>query len=273
MKLLAGGCQVTSRDEGEVLSEGTRSYRRPISCASGAQQITQTINHYATGQAPARINPLGEEVHYVVSGRGFCQIAKQPYALEPGTAVYVPAGAPFSFESTQAADLLVVSVCCPEDETSYLAEADIGHSSGNGVAYLTRIEMAQLVTAQVNNAVSSDAPPRAVHERDQKAIPTGDREFKLLIDKSFGCERVTQFIGFIPQSRAPFHHHTYEEAIYIVEGRGIVRAGDESCEFAPGTSIYLPIGVSHCLENPHPEPVRLLGVFYPSGSPAVRYDD
>ena len=81
MKLLEGGCQVTNRDEGEVLSEGTRHYRRPISRASGAQHITQTVNHYAPGRAPARINPLGDEVHYIVSGHGFCQIARQPYAL------------------------------------------------------------------------------------------------------------------------------------------------------------------------------------------------
>jgi len=273
MKLLAGGCRVTNHDEGEVLSEGTRSYRRPISRASGAQQITQTINHYATGRAPARINPLGEEVHYVANGRGFCYIARDPYALEAGTAVYVPPGIPCLFENIEAEALTVVSVCCPEDPASYPAEWDIGLDSGNGVDRLTRDEMARLVASPINTAASGNLPLRTVHERDQKAIPTGDREFRLLIDKSFGCERVTQFVGFIPQSRAPFHHHTYEEAIYILQGRGIVRAGDESCEFASGTSIYLPVGVSHCLENPHPEPVRLLGVFYPSGSPAVRYDD
>ena len=249
MKLLAGGCRVTNNTEGEMMIEGTRHYRRPISRASGAQQITQTINHYATGRAPARINPLGEEVHYITQGRGFCHIAGQPYPLEAGTAVYVPSGAPFFFENTEAEDLMVVSVCCPEDESSHLTEENL------------------------SRATLSDAPRRTVHEREQKVIPTGDRQFKLLVDKSFGCERITQFVGFIPQSRAPFHHHTYEEAICILEGQGIVRIGDESCEFAPGTSIYLPVGVSHCLENPYPEPVRLLGVFYPSGSPAVRYDD
>jgi mannose-6-phosphate isomerase-like protein (cupin superfamily) len=273
MKLLVGGCRVTSRDEGKVLSEGTRRYRRPIARASGAQKITQTINHYATGQSPARINPLGEEVHYVASGHGFCHIARDPYALEAGTAIYVPSGLPFFFENTAAEDLTVVSVCCPEDIASYLAEEDQGLDGGNGKARMTKDEMARLVSAHVRDAIARPLPRRMVHEREQEAIPTGNREFKLLIDKSFGCKRVTQFVGFIPQSRAPYHHHTYEEAIYILAGRGIVWVGDESCEFAPGTSIYLPVGVSHCLENPHPEPVRLLGVFYPSGSPAVRYDD
>lgn len=32
-------------------------------------------------------------------------------------------------------------------------------------------------------------------------------------------------------------------------------------------------GVLHCLENPGPSPIRLLGVFYPSGSPGAAYED
>ena len=114
---------------------------------------------------------------------------------------------------------------------------------------------------------------RTIHERDVPSVPTGDRQFKLLVDRAFGCERVTQFIGVIPRSRTAQHHHPYEEAIYILEGCGLVWAGDESCEFVTGSSIYLPVGAKHSLENPHPEPVRLLGVFYPSGSPAANYRD
>jgi len=70
-------------------------------------------------------------------------------------------------------------------------------------------------------------------------------------------------------SRAPHHYHIYEEAMLILQGSGIVWADDENCEFGVGTSVYLPPGQRHCLENPGPDEVRLLGVFYPSGSPAV----
>lgn len=90
-----------------------------------------------------------------------------------------------------------------------------------------------------------------------------------------GCQTVTQFVGWIPRSRAPFHRHTYEEAIYILEGRGILhlRGQSAAAEFGPGTSIYLPVGVVHCLENPGPAAIRVLGVFHPSGSPGVAYED
>jgi quercetin dioxygenase-like cupin family protein len=69
------------------------------------------------------------------------------------------------------------------------------------------------------------------------------------------------------------HHHTYEEVIYILDGNGVVWTEGLRAEFVPGSSIYLPRGVSHSLENSGQTAVKLLGVFHPSGSPAARYDD
>ncbi len=111
------------------------------------------------------------------------------------------------------------------------------------------------------------------HEREREPIPSGDRRFKYMVDRDLGCCQVTQFLGYIPPSKAPFHSHTYEEAIYILEGAGVVHTEQESTDFGPGTCIYLPPGTRHCLENPGQAAVRLLGVFYPSGSPAARYDE
>jgi mannose-6-phosphate isomerase-like protein (cupin superfamily) len=69
------------------------------------------------------------------------------------------------------------------------------------------------------------------------------------------------------------HHHTYEEAIYVIEGEGRLHTEDGDAEFKGGSSIYLPRLVKHCLENTGSASIRLLGVFHPSGSPAARYDD
>ncbi len=92
-----------------------------------------------------------------------------------------------------------------------------------------------------------------------------------MVDKELGCQQVTQFVGWIPPSSAPFHYHTYEEVIFILDGHGTLHVEDDVCGFERGSSIYLAAGVRHCLENPGPAPVRVLGVFYPSGSPAVAY--
>ena len=49
-------------------------------------------------------------------------------------------------------------------------------------------------------------------------------------------------------------------------------AGSTRTLIEPGSCIYLPRGQVHCVENTGDAELRLLGVFYPAGSPAVRYE-
>jgi mannose-6-phosphate isomerase-like protein (cupin superfamily) len=248
MTVLAGGATVI--DAGELNAiEGSRRYRVPISKAIGARDIAQTISVYSGGIALARRNPVGEEVLYVVRGEGSCHIDGHRYALAPGTAVFVPPGSVYYIDNSGNADLEVISVCCPEDE-----------QTESGI---------ELPAWKPNDT----APFLTVRESDREPIAAGSRTFKLLVNQDVGASRVTQFIGVIPPGRAPMHHHTYEEAIYIIEGEGRVWTDDGNAEFKAGSSIYLPRGVTHSLENTGPADITLLGVFHPSGSPDVSYDD
>ncbi len=101
---------------------------------------------------------------------------------------------------------------------------------------------------------------------NQPLQQTGDRWYAELVQAE-----VTQFVGSIPPGRAPDHFHLYEEVICILEGEGIMHAGESSTPVSSGSCIFLPIRQRHCLENTGSGQLRLLGVFYPAGSPAVRY--
>ncbi|HEV2257596.1 MAG TPA: cupin domain-containing protein [Streptosporangiaceae bacterium] len=96
---------------------------------------------------------------------------------------------------------------------------------------------------------------------------TGDREFRVLLSAGLS---ITQFAGLIPPGRAPEHHHTYDEVVHVLAGQGVVHLDGEQTDIGPGTSIYLPPYQPHCLENTGSEPLRVLGVFYPAGSPAAK---
>ncbi len=96
---------------------------------------------------------------------------------------------------------------------------------------------------------------------------TGDREFRVLLSAGLS---ITQFNGLIPPGRAPEHQHTYDEVVHVLAGQGVVHLGAEDTEIGPGTSIYLPPHQPHCLENTGTEPLRVLGVFHPAGSPAAK---
>ena len=98
-------------------------------------------------------------------------------------------------------------------------------------------------------------------------MPTGDRWYRVLIESE-----VTQFVGSIPPGRAPDHFHEYEEVLFILQGEGRMHKGTSSTPVEPGSCIYLPPRQMHCVENTGAGELRLLGVFYPAGSPAVRYE-
>jgi len=109
--------------------------------------------------------------------------------------------------------------------------------------------------------------PRAAVLHDQPVQKTGDRWYRELIQSE-----ITQFVGSIPPGRAPDHFHLYEEMLCILQGSGFLWMGESKTPIARGSCIYLPKKQVHCVENTTSGELRLLGVFYPAGSPSVRYE-
>lgn len=247
MRVLEAGVLLFNPDEGARTTRGTWTSISRIGRATGAKEVSQSINLYEKGHSPAVMNALSEEVLYVVSGEGRCHVNGFSYDLAPDTGVFIPPRSEYSVENADATPLMIVSALCPEDPNRTIE---------NGGA----------------RAASGKKPELTVHAAQREKLPaTAGREFCFMVDKDLGCQQVTQFVGWIPPSAAPFHHHEYEEVIYILDGNGILHVGQESVPFETGSSIYLPVRVPHCLENPGPLAMRVLGVFYPSGSPAAAY--
>jgi len=249
MKQLAGGCRVYSPSDGPRFTNGTWTARSVISRDSGADRITQTVNDYAPGPSPFVTNPGAEEVLYVAAGEGVCNINGYEYALRPGVGIFVPPGAAYNIHNNGSAILRVISACCPEDPQRRVVDPPLMAGSG-------------------------EAPKLVIHEQDRKEIRAGvDRLFRYLVHTDLGCAQVTQFVGWIPPSKAPFHYHEYEEGVFILEGSGVVHTEEDECEFGPGSSIYFPPRARHSVENSGHSTIKLLGTFYPSGSPGAAYED
>lgn len=161
------------------------------------------------------------------------------------------------------------------DETLYVLEG-AGTVNGMPVSRDTGIDLPRGRTLHIDGSmtlisalcVASGAPRDVsiVRLDDQPRQKTGDRWYCELVQGE-----TTQFVGSIPPGRAPDHFHLYEEVICILAGTGVMWAGHASARVAPGSCIFLPRRQVHCLENTGPSDLRLLGVFYPAGSPAVRY--
>jgi len=122
------------------------------------------------------------------------------------------------------------------------------------------------VTLRAGDACAGPSRP-VVRPADCEPEITGDREFRVLLSEGL---TFTQFAGMIPPGRAPAHHHTYDEVVHVLAGQGVVHLDGAETPIGPGTSIYLPPLTPHCLENTGTEPLRVLGVFHPAGSPAAK---
>jgi mannose-6-phosphate isomerase-like protein (cupin superfamily) len=155
------------------------------------------------------------------------------------------------------------------DEVLYVLERDTGIHLPAGVELPLEERMTLVgVGAGVPAGPAGEAPAATlVHLHEQPIQRTGDRWYRELIQGE-----MTQFVGSIPPGRAPDHFHLYEEVLCLLQGSGFLWSGKSKTPIGPGSCIYLPVRQPHCVENTTSGELRLLGVFYPAGSPSVRYE-
>ncbi|HEY8131066.1 MAG TPA: cupin domain-containing protein [Thermoanaerobaculia bacterium] len=151
-----------------------------------------------------------------------------------------------------------------KDEVLYVLERNEGIYLPAGAEVV--VEGKVTVVGVCGPASAGQLKPAHTHLNDVPVQRTGDRWYRELIQSE-----ITQFVGSIPPGRAPDHFHLYEEALCILQGSGFMWAGTSKTPIGPGSCVLLPKRQVHCVENTSSGELRLLGVFYPAGSPAVRY--
>jgi len=244
--VLEGGCRVSTMHEGVPRVSGSLKIWNQIGRASGAKAISLRLLEFGPGTSPSLSNRESDEVLYVLKGNCIVVIDNHEYELGPETGVYLRPGQTLHVENSGGDVVRFVSSQCPEETSD--------------------VELITQVTK------SGSVVPPIVKLSDRRALPTADRWYRVLVDDEIGSEQVTQFVGSIPPGRAPDHFHEYEEVLFILRGEGRMWAGETNTPIGPGSCIYLPRGQVHCVENTGTGELRLLGVFYPAGSPAVRYE-
>jgi len=231
------GFVTSEQDVDGVRADGdTAEVRQVIDASVGCERLVQRVIRFAPGRSRERVAEGRQEVLYVASGTGTLDLEGTEHDLEPEMGAFVAAGERYAVVNPGPEELVVVSVTAPQT---------------NGVGSNRQV---------------------TVRYADREPLPaTANREFRYLVNEDAGCLEITQFLGLIPPSKAPHHVLEYDEVVYVVEGTGLVHLGDEAIRMGPGTCIHLPPQTPHCLENDGEQPVRVVGVFHPSGSPANAY--
>jgi mannose-6-phosphate isomerase-like protein (cupin superfamily) len=204
-----------------------------IDRSCGCEHLVQRVLRFGAGRSGERTTGDRQEVLYVASGQGQLHVDGASYELTPDTGAFLVPGDTYSVENEGPDELVVVAVSAP--------------------------------------CVTQERSQMTVRYADRESLPASpNREFRFLVNEDLGCLDVTQFVGTIPPGRAPLHSHTYDEVVYVVEGQGVLHLAGKDAPLEPGSCIHLPPLQEHCLENTGPTPMRVLGVFHPSGSPASK---
>jgi mannose-6-phosphate isomerase-like protein (cupin superfamily) len=256
--------------EGAPMVNGKLRIWNRIGRVTGAQAISLRVMEFSPGLSPGIRNDKCDEILYVidwssgsaradrnevsttrVSGWVDLLLDGRSYEVGPDTGIYLRPGEIVAVNNPGPNSFVLVSSQCPDPNRA-----------------------PQFVTPMTSATPGSepDNPSPIVRLADRATQPTADRWYRVLVDDEVGSTQVTQFVGSIPPGRAPDHFHEYEEVLFILRGKGRMWAGETNTPIAPGSCIYLPKRQVHCVENTGDDELRLLGVFYPAGSPSVRYD-
>jgi mannose-6-phosphate isomerase-like protein (cupin superfamily) len=214
----------------------TASVRVAFDAANGCERLEQRLIRFGPGRSAERRLAGRQEVLYVIDGRGRLYVDGAMHELEPEMGVYLVPGETYAVENTGIDDLHVLSVVAPEDRAEAAGERKV-----------------------------------TVRFEDQPELEASiERSFRYLVNEDTGCFDITQFMGIVQPSKAPFHSHAYDEVGYVVAGEGIAHVGGNSYPLQAGSCFHLPPDEVHCIENTGSGPMHILGVFHPSGSPANR---
>ena len=217
-----------------------------IGVADGARHLSQYLGVLEKGQSPVLTYPGSDVALFIVSGEGWVAIADRQFPVQPETGVSVKSGEAFRIVNDGGSPIFLnITVCPPSADPSYVDE--------------------------MPDMFDTSVPVRQQGVDETKRETMGDRFFQVLLDYRQQGTPVTQFVGELPRSRAAHHRHLYEETITVLSGEGFLWTDKTKAPVGPGDTIFLPPKQHHSLECTTEGGMRLVGVTFPSMSPAINY--
>lgn len=245
--LLDGGCYVRTVDREALDRHGNLLAVAMIHPDDGARCLSLYYMEADANEAAVVSFSDSNVAVFVLSGHGQMTLSGQPFAIAAEQGAYIGPGEAFSIEPAADSEPLRLTVTiCPQTDAPEWPET-------------------------MPDNFNHELPERVFAVDPARRNAMADRCYQVLIDDRTGAADMTQFIGEVPRSRAAAHRHLYEETLTILSGKGYMWTENGRAEVQPGDIIFLPGRQLHSLECTSEEGLRLVGVFFPAGSPAVNY--
>jgi mannose-6-phosphate isomerase-like protein (cupin superfamily) len=89
--------------------------------------------------------------------------------------------------------------------------------------------------------------------------PTAQARLAMPISAATGSPNTLVYLEVDPGKRIPLHTHTADEVFVVLQGSGVVTAGDRQWEASAGAVAVAPAFVEHAWENTGFETLKLAG--------------
>lgn len=244
--LLDGGCYVCTMDTAALERKGNVLLGPVIAAADGARFLSQWYAVVEPGTAGILSFPGSDVVVFLPAGPLNVVISGRSFSAAAESGIFVRRDEAVQFVNDGSAPVRLLLTVCPQAGQPRWLEA-------------------------MPENFDAATPERVFGVDPSKRESMADRFYQVLNGEENGSSEVTQFIGEVPRSRAAAHRHLYEEAIMILTGAGFMWTENARAAVSPGDIIFLPRKQVHSLECTASTGMRLMGAFYPSGSPAVNY--
>lgn len=243
---LDNNCYVIRVPESAMETNGVLKLHPVIGVADGAEHLSQYRAIVEHGESPILLYPGSDVALFITEGDGIVNIGGTQFPISAETSVCIKPDEGFQLINLGSDPISLSISVCPS--------------------------CAEPVFPETMPARFDASFPDRVQGIDLgKREAMGDRFFQVLVGRETYATPVTQFIGEIPLSRAAHHRHPYEETITILSGEGVMWTDNSKTVVKPGDTIFLPSRQAHSLECTAPGGMRLMGLFYPSMSPATNY--
>lgn len=243
---LDGGCFVCTVDPAALQSHGSVRFGPVFSAADGARFLSQWYLVAGPGRSSVLRFPGSDSVIFLPAGAATVTISGREFQAGAESGIFVRKGEAFQVRIPGTEALTLLLTVCPQCDTPHWLDT-------------------------MPDDFDTTLPERVFGVDPSRREPMADRFYQVLNGEENGSRDVTQFIGEIPRSRAAAHRHLYEEAIMILAGRGVMWTEGKCAAVRAGDIIFLPRKQIHSLECTAESGMRLMGAFYPAGSPAVNY--
>jgi quercetin dioxygenase-like cupin family protein len=107
---------------------------------------------------------------------------------------------------------------------------------------------------------------KSVNREDAQVHHLPGRDWFLCVGpQNSAAKNLTVGVAIFPAGSAPdgHVHPAEEEVIYIVSGTGELVTPEGAVALAPGTAVYIPVGMHHATVAHSSEPLELISIFSP----------